>query len=346
MKKKFSLFYRIYFLFLVVFVVLLVIFSFFLAGYINQYNQGIAETVSQRFFEDIFVELDVDKIIEMSSIEPCEFETKRDIERFISEQLSGELTYTNISANTDDDTKKYIVKSGNYKLATFTLMPDENDDYSPISLELHLPRSYQKTYKVLSGSELKINGVTVTEKYITERIPHENARYLPEGVTKPEWITYTVNGLTKEPEAIVTDRNGNLPELIEIDGVLCEQIIYDENSSEITERLLTAAKQYAKCMQNDAKKSAVLAYYKKDTELYQSIRTVENMFVWDHDGYDFKNETVSEFMRYDENTVSLRISFTHILMMNGKPDYRDITDITFFAENIDGEYMIFAQYNN
>jgi hypothetical protein len=72
----------------------------------------------------------------------------------------------------------------------------------------------------------------------------------------------------------------------------------------------------------------------------------ENTFVWDHNGYSFENEKVSEFMRYNENTVSCRISFTHLLHKHGREDYKDVTDITYFAEKIDGEYYIFARYNN
>ena len=51
-------------------------------------------------------------------------------------------------------------------------------------------------------------------------------------------------------------------------------------------------------------------------------------------------------MRYDENTVSMRISFEHILKKYGYEDYKDITDITYFARNVDGKYLIFARHNN
>ena len=71
-------------------------------------------------------------------------------------------------------------------------------------------------------------------------------------------------------------------------------------------------------------------------------------FVWKHSGYEFTDESVSEFFRYDPNTVSVRIAFTHILHRAGSADYKDKTDITYFAHKTrdDGDYLIFARYNN
>ncbi|MBQ9940040.1 MAG: hypothetical protein IJO74_00665 [Clostridia bacterium] len=347
MKKfRLPLFYKIYFVVLLFLVAFLCLFSVWFNGVISAYNERIPETISRRFFEDMFVNKNVPEIVKMSGITPCEFETDTDMENFILDYLSEELSYANISSNSDDETKRYIVKKGDYKIASFALKIDENGEYFPCELKLHISGQISKTYKLLDTSELKINGVVVSPDYITEIVPHKNSAYLPDNVPAPRWATYTVSGLTKEPCATVTDRNRNSPQLIETDGIYTEEIIYDTQDPEITQLLLNAARQYAMCMQHDATKASVLVYYERGTDLYKSIQSVLNIFALDHSGYGFEDEQTTEFMRYDKNTVSLRISFTHILKMYGKKDYRDITDITFFARNIDGEYKIFAQINN
>lgn len=210
------------------------------------------------------------------------------------------------------------------------------------------PTSDKKEYRILDNSKLYLNGIEVTDKYILSREPIEAAAYLPEEVKAPEWVTYEIPNLTSVPEARIIDRNGNAPTLSEKDGIFCEDIVYDEPETALTEYLVKAAKQYAKCMQNDASKASVLQYFEKGTDLYNSIRTADNMFVWSHSGYEFKDEKVSEFFRYDENTVSVRIAFTHILKRAGSADYKDKTDITYFAHktSADGNYLIFARYNN
>ena len=348
MKKKMPKFYIVYFTLLGLFAIALIVGCILLGSFVMDYNKGIHETVSERFFEDNFLKLDVDKLISLSGTVPCEFETESDLKAYVTETLTKDtLTYTSVSSLTDDDTKKYIVKSGDYKVATFTLKPDKKGDYKEDTLTLHLPSSLDRQYKILDSGTLYINGKAVSENYITETSDHMSAEYLGSTADSPKWVTYTVTGLTKEPECKIIDRNGNTPAFAPDEtGIPTEEIIYDTEDAKITTRLLEAAKQYAKCMQNDASKASVYKYFKKGTDLYNSIRSVENTFVWDHNGYSFENEKVSEFMRYNENTVSCRISFTHLLHKHGREDYKDVTDITYFAEKIDGEYYIFARYNN
>ena len=343
--KNIPLFYKIYISAIIVFLIALTVFSFLLSNNLKHYNEGIAETVSQKFFDETFVKLDVEKILTMSGISQTEFETSDDTKNLIKDSFSKNLSFTAVSSDSEDD-KKYIVKSGQSKLATFILSRNENDDFYPSSLSLHLKRDHRAKVKILDSSSLFINGIKVSEEYIVSTELHKNASNLPENVKKPAYVTYEITGLSKTPLITVTDRNGNVPSLIEKDGVLCEEIIYDADEPELTSHLLNAAKKYSACMQNDVSKSSIYPFFEKGTDLYESIRTVENTFVWDHSGYSIENENTSEFLRYDENTVSLRISFIHVLKKHGKEDFRDAFDATFFARNIDGEYKIFAMYNN
>lgn len=346
-KKKISLFYKIYFSLLILFAVALAAGCIFLALFIKDYNEGISETVSQRFFENNFLNLNAEQLVELSGIKPCEFETDEDIINYITDSFkNSELSYTSVSSVGNDEVKKYIVKSGDYKVATFTLKADENNDFYFDSLDLHLSGNQGKQIQILNTSKLFINGIEVSDEYITETVPHENAVYLPENVPAPMWVTYEITGLTKKPVYKIVDRNGAEPELVDADGTLKEDIIFDTDKENITARLVEAAKEYAKCMQNDAAKQTVLKYFKKGTALYESIRTAENYWTRDHAGYSFTDESVSEFMRYDENTVSCRISFIHLLHKYGSVDFKDFTDITYFAEKINGEYIIYARHNN
>ncbi|MGN1120965.1 MAG: hypothetical protein ACI4RV_01280 [Eubacteriales bacterium] len=347
-KKRLPLFYKIYFSALAAFAVLLIVGACSLNAWLANYNKSIPETVSARFFTENFENFNAENILALSGAKPSEFETEDDLRRYVQNMLTGaELSYTAISAGSEENVKKYIVKSGEFKVADFTLEKNADGIWAPASLTLHLPAAANADYRILDSSTLYLNGMKVSDAYMTERVPLENAACLPEDVPAPEWVTYSVRGLTKAPEALVTDRNGNHPTLTAAEnGCFYEEILYDEPEKELVDRLTAAAKQYAKCMQNDASKASVLTYFEKGTDLYNSIRTAENMFVWDHSGYAFEDESIGEFFRYDENTVSVRIAFTHILKKAGSADYRDRTDITYFAHNVDGKYLIFAMHNN
>lgn len=344
--KQLPLFYKIYFISLIVFLIALTIFSFTLTAIIRDYNKGIPETVSKKFFEETFLNTDTDKIINLAGITNSEFEKETDLKSYLENAFSGELSFTSISSASSDNTKNYIVKSGDYKIASFTLTPNEKNDYAPLDITLHLPKSFESEYHILKGGKLFINDIEVDEKYIIKTYPHKNSAFLPDGVASPEWVSYKVTGLTKKPSVYVIDRNGNKTDMTENGGIYTENIIYDKQEENIVSRVLAGAKQYAICMQNDASKSSVYPYFEQGTDLYKSIQSAENMFVWNHSGYALENVSVTEFMRYDENTVSMRISFTHVLKKYGKEDYKDITDITYFARDIGGKYYIFARYNN
>lgn len=343
MKKKLSLFSTIYLYCVAFSIVAIAVFLLWLRGWVSDYNERIPETISQKFFDQTFISLDADKIIEMSGVTPCEFETNDDLKKYIETNFK-DLSFTSVAMGYDED-KRYIVKSGKYKIAEFTLEKN-GKTWIVDSLKLFLPEGSEQVFKVLSTDTLYINGKAVSKDYITSTEAHKSAEHLPEWVKAPEWVIYTVDGLVGDSKFTVNDRNGASAQLVEKDGILTEEIIYDKEDPEIIDRILKGAKQYAICMQNDATKSSVFPYFEKGTDLYTRIMSVENMFVWDHNGYEFEDVKTSEFFRYDDSTVSLRVSFIHILKMHGREDYRNPTDITYFARLIDGEYMIFSAYNN
>ncbi len=344
MKKRFSKFYVIYFACILFFIVALSVFLVWLNSAIKDYNKTLPETIAEEFFLTTFKTVDAERILELSGDEPTEFETKEDLKSYIEKELNTPLTYTSI-ATTDSTKKQYIVKAGEFKVADFTLTKSENS-WQAHGVNLYLPKGDDVSVTLLSSSTLYINSTPVDDSYVTHTEPHTRDKYLTEDMTKHDYVTYTIPGLTKTPDIKVVDRNENTPTLTEKDGVFVENVIYDEVEDAIVERILTGAKQYAICMQNDATKSSVFPYFEKGTELYKRILSVETIFAWDHNGYDFEDVETSEYFRLDDKTVSLRVKFVHILKKYGREDYRNPTDITYLAREIDGEYMIFASYNN
>ncbi len=340
MKKTMSKFYKIYFSLLIVFAFLLICFLSFIHLWIKDYNSGLAETVSQYYFNDLFLEKDCERIIKESGFVSNQFESKSHVTKYLTENLDGDLSYISSLSN-DDGSKKYDVKSGEKQFASFTLTADENGKYSVSSLEI-LPLSESVTVKISESSSLYINDIKVPEQYITERKPHENQHLLDGYAEAPEYVTYTVSGFTLTPEISIVDRNQKEPNIVLADGVYVEETIYDDIENEICDYLLEAAKTYAKCMQNEVGKKATLSYFLEDSEIYNMIAGVETSFAWDHNGSTFEDISVCEFMRYDESTVSVRISFNHRLMLNGKADHIEPLDKTYFAKKINDKYLIFA----
>ncbi len=348
--KKHGVFYKIYFAVLGFMLAALAACAVLLSRGIAEYNKGIPETVSKEYFDTHFAYPDDHSLSELCP-EVSEFESHETVYAYLRDLFAkDELSYTSISSGADalPGQKDYIVKSGDYKIASFTLLPDEKNDYHPSFAKLTLPSSAALKCKVYDGSVLMLNGKDVPDTYISGSEETRITKLLPEGTPGARLVLYEIPGLVGIPNVEIKDRHGNVTPLTPgEDGIYAEPLTYDEPETDLVDRITEGAKKYAACMQSDAAKYTVYPYFEEGSELYENIRSAENMFVWDHNGYEITDVKVTEFRRYDENTVSCRISFTHILHKYGSADYRDYFDMTYFArKGDDGVYRIYASLNN
>ena len=172
---------------------------------------------------------------------------------------------------------------------------------------------------------------------------------MPDGVRGVYYSKYVIEGLITDPSILVKASDGKQTELRydETDEVwkaeyLPDVSLVDELGAYVTE----AAEKYAVYTQGDCGFGAIKGYYDPNSPLYTNIRTLENMFVIDHSSWSFENEKISEFYRYDDSTVSCRVSFVHILHKPGAEDFRDYIDMTLYLKDVNGKYLIYDRYNN
>lgn len=348
--KKHDVFYKVYFSVLGFLLAVLAVGAVLLSRGIAEYNKGIPETVSKEYFETHFAYPDDHSLSELCT-QVSEFESPETIYAYLRALFAEDkLSYTSISSGAEalPGQKDYIVKSGDRKIASFTLLPDEKNDYHPSAVKLTVPSPSALKCRVYDDSTLLVNGKEVPDTYLTGSEDTRITKLLPAGTAGTRLVRYEVPGLVGPAEVTVLDRHGNAKLIAPgDDGVYSEIPAYDEPENDLVNRITEGAKQYAICMQSDAAKRTVYPYFEAGSDLYENIRSAENMFVWDHNGYEITDVKTSEFRRYDENTISCRISFTHILHKYGSADYRDYFDITYFArKGSDGVYRIYASLNN
>ncbi|MBQ5649873.1 MAG: hypothetical protein IIV03_07015, partial [Clostridia bacterium] len=150
-----------------------------------------------------------------------------------------------------------------------------------------------------------------------------------------------------KPEISVTDKDGKVTECVYIEdgNYWSAGFLYDAAlEAQFSDYVINAIEKYAAYMQMDGARADFIDYYDTDSELWQNIITTENYFVWEHEGYTFKDKKASEFYRYDENVFSCRVSMTHLLHRYGWEDYVDYIDMTIFLRNVNGKYVIFDSF--
>lgn len=351
--------------------------------FLEEYESVQPKYVEAEVFETYFKKIDYDKLLKAADRgdEVSEFETRDDLIAYLKGLYEGkEISCYSISSGAvNSDTAqlklsdigeyfveqfnakgdiRYIVKAGEDKIAEFTLVHSESElkksksgfkKYELGDIELFFFPHESITVKLPASSTLTVNGVKVSDKYLMPDVREEEDinKFLPDGVEGIVYVAYTVDGLFSKPEIAVTDKDGKPTECVYVEdgNYWSSGFIYDTAlEAQFSDYVINAIEKYAAYMQMDGKKADFIDYYDTDSELWTNIITTENYFVWEHEGYAFKDKKASEFYRYDENVFSCRVSMTHVLHRYGWEDYVDYIDMTLFLRNVNGKYVIFDTF--
>ena len=355
-QKKFPVFYAVYFTLIVIFFITLAIALHIVRIYLADYESTQPQHEAQRVFDTYYATGDYSALIEASFISVSPLETKDSALNYLRQVTKDKsITYTRITTGLDSDIK-YIVKADDLKFSSFTLT--ESNKKSEKGFTMYIPSSFEvyiagtESVKVTAplSYTVYINGVPLDETYLTGSKKEDiSCQHMPVGVDGIIFAEYRADSLYFKPEdvKILSADGRECPLNQDENGNYSTGILYDNNlQAEYSEYVISAAQALAAYMQNDGKFSAISGYLDPESELYTNIRTSETYFVISHSSYSFEDVRSSEFCRYDDNTFSCRISFTHILKRSGSKDYRDYIDMTFFLRRVGDKFLIYDRYNH
>lgn len=240
------------------------------------------------------------------------------------------------------------------KIATITVTKNKEAGkwgfygYEFTGLELFLKGSESVELCIPSHFSLYAGETAVDSEKIQELTPHPWNEALPEGIKGIEFATYRFEKLLSVPEFTVKDENGTEVPLTknEESGVLEADLVFEKDVDQaLSDRLLQGLEEYAAYMQDDGSIGRVSRYFDTRSDFYKSTAGNPSSFVWDHNGYEFKNEVVEDFYFFDEDTLCCHIAFDQILKMTGRENYVDHLSMTVFARKINGTWRIFDCVN-
>ncbi len=358
-KKKMAAFWKVYIAFCVLFVMALGGWLYFLLGWLGDYEAAQPKYVAEATFERYFEPFDAESYVKMCSEAGTTLETDENIANYLKELTRGKLlTYKRVSSGMED-IYKYVVLCGSddVKFASFTLVQDKDavgrfKTYKAEDFAVYTDSKNKIVIEAPKGYTVSVNGNALSDAYVTEAdIPTDSCAYMPEGVEGLYYVKYVVTGLLSEPTVEISSKDG-LPAQVEKKAATYKALpVYDTLlEGEYSEWILEGVEKYAKYSQYDSKVNAtgfgqVAPYFDPESELYESIRTMENMFVIEYDKYEFTDMKASEFVKYDENTFSCRVQYTQKLYKGSKL-YDDFVDQTLYLRMVDGEYKIYEMQVN
>ena len=348
-KKKFPVFYKIYFVFIALVVAGAAFGALWLHGYLQSYEDAQAYHVANAIFDEYYSSKDFNKIAEVTH-DKDSFEGHDVVAKYFRNQYGdSEITYSSVSSG-EEGILKYIVKAGDVKISSFTLKKtgeiteDGFDVYAKNTFELYYTPKESITVLVPEFSDVYLNDKVLDSSYVVEKdiIPEDYNR-APDGVEVVKYTKYTVDGLLQQPtlKVMSADIENEVvlnPETNEYEAALPNNVSLETEHEAF---VIEAVKEYAKYMENDSTWGRVRPYFDPYTNLYESIRTVAQYYVHDHSSYRFDEEIAEEFYAYDDNTFSCRVKVLQVLENWGMEDYKDNIEMVVYLRRVGNRFLIF-----
>lgn len=359
-KGKFPLFWKIYIVAAAVLILLIHGALFWVSSFLKDYEAAQPKHVAQEIFNTYFQDFSPGAYLELCDSSITKYETKENLIAYLDTLVKdAEITYHSVSTGMDD-TLQYVVRAGDTKFASFSLEKDADGSkgrftrYKQGDFALYTDAKTKVDVEIPTGYTLYLNGVEADQSCIAEEgIETPSCTHMPEGVSGITMVKYRVDGFIQQPTVEVRSSDGKNAPVEEVkSGVYRASVIPDpELANQYSDWFIEAATKYAIYMQYDSKVAAmrfgsVAPYFDPDSRLYEDIRTVENGFVIEYERYEIKDEKAFNFIRYDDNTFSCRVTLTHILYRPGTENYIDHMDITFYAHKKDGKVLIYDMDSN
>ena len=345
------IFYTIFFLCIFLFYTATYFGLLELRDWLNHYEMAQPTTKSQEIFATLFSDPDWDSLYDIANVQNAAYGSRDDFISYMENRVGEtDLTYIETSTGLSND-KKYIVRLGKEKIATFTLVnhsqsasQTEIADWQLGSLEFFVQYNESYFIKKLDGHTAYVNDSPLDDSF-TIRISTTNAEgYLPEGVNGIRVCTQQITGLAGKPNVQIIDAAGNEMKVVydESTHTFTEQS--EVNSISDTERDLAidAVKTYALYMINRAGEGDIAEYFLRGSEAYNTITDTERGFVQDAVRREFVNESVSNYCRYTDTLFSVRVSVTlNQYRSSGTVKESIIEQSLFFEKQANGKWMCY-----
>lgn len=342
-KRGFPVFYTIYWTLVIAALAGIGYVCYFGWGWCEAYEQALPKYVAEPY-RAIYTEGRVEEMIELCGgcIELKEYETEQDYVDYVKGLLEGKTITCEAEFGTDKDRKVYKAKADGATFSEFTLRKSSepyDDVYSPyefftlsiekwefegMTMDIPAPETTY-TVKALSNYQVLVNGMPLSEEYITQRdIETFAAGRLPGNIYTPTFHVYTFSSHFGAPEISVVNAEGEegvlIPDEGSANGWHMELEYQDERiRPKMEERVLKAAKAYATFVSEDSTRYNIMQYVLPDSAAEDMINAYDNDWFTPHSNYYFSHEVTHNYYLFADNCFSVDVQMAfHMSASNGK----------------------------
>lgn len=300
-------------------------------------------------FTELFQDPDWQQIYALSH--PSGDITAADYERYMTQKVGDqELNYIETSAGLSGN-KKYIVRCGSEKVATFTLCNKAPDADIPQwqldTVEIFCSAQLSITVMAPPDYTVLVNGQALDERHVIRTTATKAEDFLPPEVHGYQMNEMAVHDLLIEPEVQVLDAQGNPAEPVYDSQTRCYRV--EAGSPEITEEhrqtLVTAAETYCKYMIGDVSRTVLQNSFDSRSDIYRTI-TENTTWMQNYSHYQLGTAEITDYYCYSDEYYSARVALTlTVTRKNGSTkEYR--LDNTFFLKKAEDQWLVWEMINS
>lgn len=352
------IFYTLYFMFILVFFIGTFAGLIWLRGWLVDYQASQPTVKSEQVFASLFTDPDWDALYQASGIKDSPFEGKDAFVSYMENKVGDQpLTFLETTAGLSGD-KKYVVRLGDEKVASFTLVDKNKDKHSDNALEeitalpdwqlgavdVFFERSGSFRIQKVADHTAYVNGVALDDSYTIQKATTRAEAYLPTGVTSAKMYTQEVTGLMSVPTVTIQDKNGQE-----------QEVTYDADTQTFTQRTTTntisdeekalvqkAAETHALFMIEKASLGEIAKYFDNSANAYKQISKIGELWMQDSSGHEFANQKVSGYERYNDELFSAQMTMDlNVTRTDGTVKTYPYSYTLFFRKTDSGNWKVF-----
>lgn len=349
------IFYSMYFMMIFVFFIGVFVTLNWLNGWLKDYEAAQPTVKCQQVFDQLFGAPDWAQLYRLAG-DPTgtgtnkydtQFEGVDEYVSYMEEKMDGqELNYVETSAGLSGN-KKYIVRLGTEKVATFTLNGHgekitDIPDWQLGEVELFIDRQESIKIRKLENHVAYINNNPLDESYtIQKAYTKADENQAPEN--RITTSIQEVSGLLTTPELVVYDQTGAPIEVLynPDSGMYEEQTDAIAMTEEERTAVFGALEAYAGFMINaSGSRAAVAKYFDGSSSTYNDIiKMGSELWMNSDNGHEFLNEEILGYTKHSATLFSVRASMTmHVNCKDGTEKDYDVVQSMYFS-NKNGNWV-------
>ena len=351
-KKKPSrgtvIFYSIYGAFVVLALCAMFLLLTPLRTWLQTYQASQPENKSQEIFAQLFADPDWEALYEKAGIVDTAYEGSAAYRTYMEEKIGNDtLTFMKTSAGLSGG-RKYVVRHGDEKIATFTMTGIEDPatritTWELDKVELLFQRKQSVLVEAAADQTVYINNVALDSGHTAQYTDTLAEEYLPEGVHGYRTQLLQLDGLLTAPQVTVKNADGS-----DATVTLTGNSVYTASFDlpQITEDEQTIAVEAAKAQALYAiravDRSKLRQHFDSNSQIYKDICATE-VFMQEYTAYriDDSSITVSDFYRYGDDLFSAYVSLKlNVTRTNGTVKVYDAASTFFFQRQEDGRFLV------